>query len=601
MDGINAISQKTDRNTVAGGSDEFRSVADGFAALLQLSGKSVKGDDAVKTLEGELMRYDDKRDLVRDSHKLNDADTHADDVEDVDEVEEPDADADTRQADDEGDESGDEDGGQETASENSDDNANGEGQGEQTAQSGENANQPDVTGEAVTAALGLVEGAAAANAAAQAKAATETAGPQVQTVQATQVKAAVDTNAGQTNAQQQQAAVQGAQQVAQGQTDQSDKVFKPAETQAGPAVAAAATAQSAATQQTAAQAQQALQSAPGQQIAQDRAQGQQGELRSAQAQAQSQDLSQRLGDDNRIRVQVNVTGPQTNQGPVEPGQFNRFVGYNAADMRVASLANGQTGTGIVNAASVATPDTPAEKPASQTTAPIPSSAAQPHTQASQLGAQTQPGIARAADLAGTPGRGDGALAQSNTGSTGTSGNAAPAAQPAQAGAVQSGQSFAQTVQQTASAERPPAPSSSQVIEQIKVNINRSVKAGMDRVTIQLRPESLGRIEVKMELSQDGKVRAFVTVESRETLDLLQRDARGLERALQDAGLRTDSNNLHFALKSEAQDHNGKNQSAENGGASANDNDGEAEALAEDEAVYDRALAAAQRGGVDALV
>jgi len=140
-----------------------------------------------------------------------------------------------------------------------------------------------------------------------------------------------------------------------------------------------------------------------------------------------------------------------------------------------------------------------------------------------------------------------------------------------------------------------------VIEQVKVNINKSVKAGMDRVTIQLRPENLGRIEVKMELTQDGKVRAFITADVRDTLDMLQRDARGLERALQDAGLRTDSNNLHFALRNESQGQHGQSEQGKSATASNENDDGEAEDRSLEEEEYDRQQAAAARGGVDQLV
>ena len=41
---------------------------------------------------------------------------------------------------------------------------------------------------------------------------------------------------------------------------------------------------------------------------------------------------------------------------------------------------------------------------------------------------------------------------------------------------------------------------------------------------------------------------MVNADRPETLEALQRDARGLERALQDAGLRTDSNSLSFNLR-----------------------------------------------------
>ena len=87
-----------------------------------------------------------------------------------------------------------------------------------------------------------------------------------------------------------------------------------------------------------------------------------------------------------------------------------------------------------------------------------------------------------------------------------------------------------------------------VIQQIAVNIAKAIQGGTDRIIIQLKPAALGRVEVRLEVTADGRVQAVVTADRPETLEALQRDARGLERALQDAGLRTDSNSLSFNLK-----------------------------------------------------
>ena len=596
MDGINGISQKSELSPITGTNDEFRSVADGFASLLQLSGNRGSIDTAANVAESDLMRLDDNRDLVRDGHTLNDTDARNDDLDDDANVEEPDSDENSKQADSDSDEN---EGDSETAdasegeeSETSD--ATGEGE-DAAANNGETSGQPQVAGEGTRADLGVIQGAAASAAATQVKTTVESATTQTTVAQTSQVVAAAADKAGQAGVQTQQSAQTGAQQVAAAQGKQADQSFLPAQAQAAQATTTATQGQSAATQQTATQTNQ-TQVQQGQQVGQERAQGQSTEVRSAAAQTQSQDLSQRLGSDARARVQVNVTGQQGAQATTEPGQFNRFVGYNAGDARTVSTANGQAGTGAATNAAITNSDTPAERPATQNTAPIPSSASQPHTQASQPGAPT---TARA-DLAGMPARADSGVTQTGTNQSNAGSAAAP--QPtAQAGATQSGQSFTQAVQQTATAERPPAPTSSQVIDQIKVNISKSVKAGMDRVNIQLRPENLGRIEVKMELSQDGKVRALVTAEHKDTLDLLQRDSRGLEKALQDAGLRTDSNNLHFELKSEQNGKEGWAKKGENANAANDNGEEEFNELDAEEQEYERATAAAARGGVDQMV
>jgi flagellar hook-length control protein FliK len=94
----------------------------------------------------------------------------------------------------------------------------------------------------------------------------------------------------------------------------------------------------------------------------------------------------------------------------------------------------------------------------------------------------------------------------------------------------------------------PAAQHHSIVDQISVNITKAVKADMDKIEIRLRPESLGRVEVSLEVARDGRVVAAVTADSRDTLELLRADARGLERALQDAGLKADSGSLSFSLR-----------------------------------------------------
>lgn len=77
---------------------------------------------------------------------------------------------------------------------------------------------------------------------------------------------------------------------------------------------------------------------------------------------------------------------------------------------------------------------------------------------------------------------------------------------------------------------------------------RQFSQGNSRFQIQLDPPEMGRIDVKMDLDGNGGVHARLTVERAETLDLLQRDHRALERALQQAGLDSSKTNLEFSLK-----------------------------------------------------
>ena len=65
--------------------------------------------------------------------------------------------------------------------------------------------------------------------------------------------------------------------------------------------------------------------------------------------------------------------------------------------------------------------------------------------------------------------------------------------------------------------------------------------------LKLHPESLGKLQVKIDVTPEGKTSLVVIADKAETLDLLQRDSKGLEKILQENGLKTDSGSLSFNL------------------------------------------------------
>lgn len=91
-----------------------------------------------------------------------------------------------------------------------------------------------------------------------------------------------------------------------------------------------------------------------------------------------------------------------------------------------------------------------------------------------------------------------------------------------------------------------------VAEQVHVALKQAVREGVDQITVQLMPEELGRIEVKLELGQDAVTRVSFLVDKQHTFDLIQRDAAQLERMLQDAGVRADAGSMQFNLRQESQ-------------------------------------------------
>lgn len=107
-----------------------------------------------------------------------------------------------------------------------------------------------------------------------------------------------------------------------------------------------------------------------------------------------------------------------------------------------------------------------------------------------------------------------------------------------------------------------------IADQVSVQISKAIKAGLDRINIQLRPENLGRVDVRIDIARDGSASIMVIADNKDTLELLQRDAKELLRSLEDAGLKADSSNLSFNLRGQ------QNQTAGNTGNNTGSNNGE---------------------------
>lgn len=135
---------------------------------------------------------------------------------------------------------------------------------------------------------------------------------------------------------------------------------------------------------------------------------------------------------------------------------------------------------------------------------------------------------------------------------------------------------------------------------IALQISKHVARGVSTFEIRLDPAEMGRIDVKLELAQDGRVTAHLAVEKAETLDLLQKDAKALEQALKDAGLDADSDTLNFSLKNgnENADGNEAETLASGDDHLSGEDEGEETLLT---AVATRQIEAAARGGIDVSI
>ena len=99
------------------------------------------------------------------------------------------------------------------------------------------------------------------------------------------------------------------------------------------------------------------------------------------------------------------------------------------------------------------------------------------------------------------------------------------------------------------APAPPAAQAAAVpLAGVAIEIAGQAMAGKNRFEIRLDPPELGRIEIRLDVDRDGQVTTRLIADRSDTLDLLRRDASGLERALQDAGLKTADNSLQFSLR-----------------------------------------------------
>ncbi|MCP9625488.1 flagellar hook-length control protein FliK [Rhodopseudomonas palustris] len=120
-----------------------------------------------------------------------------------------------------------------------------------------------------------------------------------------------------------------------------------------------------------------------------------------------------------------------------------------------------------------------------------------------------------------------------------------AAQPLQASTL---------TQQTAAAPQLTAALATNVpvaVQDLAVTIAARANAGASRFDIRLDPAELGRIDVRIEVDRHGQVTSHLTVEKPETLAMLRQDQTQLQRALDNAGLKTGDSGLQFSLRDQS--------------------------------------------------
>jgi hypothetical protein len=92
--------------------------------------------------------------------------------------------------------------------------------------------------------------------------------------------------------------------------------------------------------------------------------------------------------------------------------------------------------------------------------------------------------------------------------------------------------------------------------QVALQITKALDQDRTEIRIRLDPPELGEVDIQLEF-RDLRLIASINAERPDTLDLLQRDARSLARALREAGLELADADLSFA-------HDGRNERADAG-------------------------------------
>jgi len=89
---------------------------------------------------------------------------------------------------------------------------------------------------------------------------------------------------------------------------------------------------------------------------------------------------------------------------------------------------------------------------------------------------------------------------------------------------------------------------SSTLDSLGVTIAAKSADGARHFDIRLDPPDLGRVDVRLSMDDSGNARASLIVDKPQTLELLQRDASNLNRALSEAGLSLSNNGLNFSLR-----------------------------------------------------
>lgn len=114
----------------------------------------------------------------------------------------------------------------------------------------------------------------------------------------------------------------------------------------------------------------------------------------------------------------------------------------------------------------------------------------------------------------------------------------------------------------------------ELADQIKVNIKKALKAGLDKIDVVLKHKELGTIKVHLEIDKDGNMKAVLSTARTETLDLLRADLQGLKQALSDSGFNMNDEAFSFNYRGERYDGGREQNEQRHNGSTASDEEEE---------------------------
>lgn len=86
------------------------------------------------------------------------------------------------------------------------------------------------------------------------------------------------------------------------------------------------------------------------------------------------------------------------------------------------------------------------------------------------------------------------------------------------------------------------------VRAVTLNMTRGINNAVDRMSLQMEPAELGRVQVDLKMGDDGKLKAHILTDRPEALQILQKDSNILQKAFEEAGLDVGQEGFTFDLR-----------------------------------------------------